>query len=106
MGRIPEKPSKERITYYARPEVMRILEELVNNGKFKNRSDVISAAILEYSHRDEQAQIQDLEEKYRQFEERIQQMEEKYASLITVLSSVDADDTAKTTPLHTTREKQ
>ena len=89
MGRIPGKPIKTRITYYARPEIVKIIDDMIAAGKFNNKSDVISAAILDYSHNEDMDYLQELEGKYLLLEERLGQMEEKYASLISAFSSLE-----------------
>jgi len=63
MGRIPGKPIKTRITYYARPEIVKIIDDMIRAGKFNNKSDVISAAILDYSHNQDMDYVRELEEK-------------------------------------------
>ena len=88
MARIPGKPIKTRITYYAPPDVIQIINQMIDEGKFNNKSDVVSAAIIEYAHVLEMQKIDILDEKILNLEDRIQAMEEKYASLISVLSSL------------------
>ncbi|MCZ0861359.1 hypothetical protein O0S10_09020 [Methanocorpusculum sp. MG] len=61
---------------------------MIDEGKFNNKSDVVSAAIKEYAHVLEMQKIDILDEKIQNLEDRIQAMEEKYASLISVLSSL------------------
>lgn len=92
MGRIPGKPIKTRITYYARPEIVKIIDDMIRAGKFNNKSDVISAAILDYSHNQDMDYVRELEEKYLLLEERLRLMEEKYASLISVFSSLESSN--------------
>ena len=91
MARIPGKPIKTRITYYAPPDVIQIINKMIDEGKFNNKSDVVSAAIKEYAHVQDMKKIDILDEKIIRLEERIQIMEEKYSSLITTLSSLQPE---------------
>lgn len=98
MGRIPGRPIKTRITYYARPEIVKIIDDMIRAGKFNNKSDVISAAILDYSHNQDRDDVRELEEKYLRLEERLRMMEETYASLIAAFSSLESQNDEETLP--------
>ncbi|MCQ2355479.1 MAG: ribbon-helix-helix domain-containing protein [Methanocorpusculum sp.] len=88
MGRIRGKPIKTRITYYAPPETIKIINKLIEEGKFNNKSDVVTAAITEYSHIQDMECVEDLEERYCNLEERIRLMEEQYSLLISAFTSL------------------
>lgn len=98
MGRIPGRPIKTRITYYARPEIVKIIDDMIRAGKFNNKSDVISAAIQNYSHNQDMDYVRELEEKYLRLEERLRLMEETYASLIAAFSSLESRNDDDTLP--------
>lgn len=98
MARIPGQPIKTRITYYASPDVVAIIDTLIDEGKFNNKSDVVSVAVKEYAHLVKVEKVQKLQEKYLLLEQRLSVLEEKYTSLISVLSSLQAVDSDKTLP--------
>lgn len=88
MERIPGRPIKTRITYYARPDVIAIIDSLIDEGKFNNKSDVVSAAVKEYAHVLKMRRVQELKEQSDHLEERLAVMEEKYDAMISIVSSL------------------
>ncbi|MCZ0861669.1 hypothetical protein [Methanocorpusculum vombati] len=88
MARIPGQPIKTRITYYASPDVVAIIDSLIDEGKFNNKSDVVSAAVKEYAHVLKMRRVQELKKQSDLLEERLAAMEEKYDAMISVVSSL------------------
>ncbi|MCQ2355480.1 MAG: ribbon-helix-helix domain-containing protein [Methanocorpusculum sp.] len=88
MARIPGKPIRTRITYYAPPDVVQIIDNLIDQEMFNNKSDVISAAVKEYAHVLKMRKVQELKEQSDLLEERLAAMEEKYDVMISVVSSL------------------
>lgn len=88
MARIPGQPIKTRITYYASPDVVAIIDSLIDEGKFNNKSDVVSAAVKEYAHVLKMRRVQVLKKQSDHLEERLAAMEEKYDAMISVVSSL------------------
>lgn len=98
MARIPGKPIRTRITYYAPPDVVQIIDHLIDQEMFNNKSDVVSAAVKEYAHVLKMRRVQELKDRSDLLEERLAAMEEKYDAMISVLSSLQAMDRDKTFP--------
>ena len=88
MARIPGKPIRTRITYYAPPDVVQIIDNLIDQEMFNNKSDVVSAAVKEYAHVLKMRKVQELKEQSDLLEERLAAMEEKYDVMISVVSSL------------------
>ena len=88
MARIPGQPIKTRITYYASPDVVKIIDSLIDEGRFNNKSDVVSVAVKEYAHLVTMEKVRELQEKSALLEERLTAMEEKYTVMISSISSL------------------